>query len=48
MRGEHGHVPAGRPAVEQLWDDRTPPARVRARGPDRVAPGPVELSVMRV
>ncbi|MFE2553259.1 hypothetical protein ACFXGI_32655 [Streptomyces sp. NPDC059355] len=46
--GEHAHAPVGRPAVEQAWADRVAPVRVLARGPDQPAPGPVELSVMRV
>ncbi|WP_234318310.1 hypothetical protein [Streptomyces sp. NRRL S-244] len=46
--GEHAHAPVGRPAVEQAWADRAPPVRVLVRGPDQPAPGPVELSVMRV
>ncbi|MFF3860300.1 hypothetical protein [Streptomyces sp. NPDC002209] len=46
--GEHAHAPVGRPAVEQVWGSRTPPVRVLVRGPDQPAPGPVELSVMRV
>ncbi|TDU77347.1 hypothetical protein EDD91_4093 [Streptomyces sp. KS 21] len=46
--GEHAHSPVGRPAVEQVWGARTPPVRVLVRGPDQPAPGPVELSVMRV
>ncbi|MFI5668070.1 hypothetical protein [Streptomyces sp. NPDC051704] len=46
--GEHAHAPVGRPAVEQAWADRVAPVRALARGPDQPAPGPVELSVMRV
>ncbi|MCC0097280.1 hypothetical protein K7B10_21315 [Streptomyces flavotricini] len=46
--GEHAHAPVARPAVEQAWADRTAPVRVLVRGPDQPAPGPVELSVMRV
>ncbi|MFF4848457.1 hypothetical protein [Streptomyces sp. NPDC001194] len=46
--GEHAHAPVGRPAVEQAWADRVAPVRVLVRGPDQPAPGPVELSVMRV
>ncbi|MCX4628995.1 hypothetical protein [Streptomyces sp. NBC_01443] len=46
--GEHAHAPVGRPAVEQVWGARTLPVRLLVRGPDRPAPGPVELSVMRV
>ncbi|MFF4099727.1 hypothetical protein [Streptomyces sp. NPDC001903] len=46
--GEHAHAPVGRPAVEQVWADRVAPVPVLVRGPDQPAPGPVELSVMRV
>ncbi|MER6777488.1 MULTISPECIES: hypothetical protein [unclassified Streptomyces] len=46
--GEHAHALVARPAVEQAWADRTAPVRVLVRGPDQPAPGPVELSVMRV
>ncbi|MFK0218456.1 hypothetical protein ACIQWN_09705 [Streptomyces vinaceus] len=46
--GEHAHAPVGRPAGDQVWADRTPAVRVLVRGPDHPAPGPVELSVMRV
>ncbi|MFK0233831.1 hypothetical protein [Streptomyces vinaceus] len=46
--GEHAHAPVGRAAGDQVWADRTPAAPVLVRGPDQPAPGPVELSVMRV
>ncbi|WP_405702054.1 hypothetical protein [Streptomyces sp. NBC_00069] len=46
--GEHAHAPVGRTAVEQAWADRVAQVRVLVRGPDQPAPGPVELSVMRV
>ncbi|MCX4542776.1 hypothetical protein [Streptomyces sp. NBC_01565] len=46
--GEHAHVPAVRAAPEPGWGGRAPAVRVLVRGPDQAAPGPVELSVMRV
>ncbi|MBT2403465.1 MULTISPECIES: hypothetical protein [unclassified Streptomyces] len=46
--GEQAHVPVGRTAAEQAGGGWTLPARVLVRGPDQPAPGPVELSVMRV
>ncbi len=45
----HAHVPAaGRLSADPAWDCRAIPVRVLVRGPDQPAPGPVELSVMRV
>lgn len=45
----HAHVPAaGRLAADRAWDGRAVPVRVLVPGPDQPAPGPVELSVMRV
>lgn len=46
--GDHAQVPPGRPVPAAARPYADPPARVRVRGPDRPAPGPVELSVMRV
>ncbi|MFJ9934214.1 hypothetical protein ACIRSJ_13975 [Streptomyces virginiae] len=46
--GDHAQVPPGRPVPAAARPYADPPARVRVRGPDRSAPGPVELSVMRV
>ncbi|KJY17892.1 MULTISPECIES: hypothetical protein [Streptomyces] len=46
--GDHAQVPPGRPVPVAARPYADPPARVRVRGPDRPAPGPVELSVMRV
>ncbi|MET9695623.1 hypothetical protein ABZY31_01685 [Streptomyces sp. NPDC006529] len=46
--GDHGHPPLARCLPDQPWHGRGAPLRVLARGPDRVAPGPLELSVMRV
>uniref|UniRef100_A0AAU2JT50 Uncharacterized protein n=1 Tax=Streptomyces sp. NBC_00049 TaxID=2903617 RepID=A0AAU2JT50_9ACTN len=45
---DHAQVPVGRPAPEGVRPHGTMPVRVLVRGPDRPAPGPVELSVMRV
>ncbi|MFD6973172.1 hypothetical protein [Streptomyces sp. NPDC059949] len=45
---EHGQLPAGRPVPEEARPHGAMPVRVLVRGPDRPAPGPVELSVMRV
>ncbi|MGW7441506.1 hypothetical protein [Streptomyces sp. NPDC054849] len=47
-QGEHGQVPAGRPVPEEGKPQGAMPVRAVVRGPDRPAPGPVELSVMRV
>lgn len=45
----HAHVPAaGRLAADRACDSRAIPVRILVRGPDQPAPGPVELSVMRV
>ncbi|MEU9299201.1 hypothetical protein [Streptomyces sp. NPDC048269] len=46
--GEHAQVPPARlcPAAARPYG--TTSVRVLVRGPDRSAPGPVELSVMRV
>ncbi|MFE3553690.1 hypothetical protein ACFXKW_02285 [Streptomyces sp. NPDC059193] len=45
----HGQVPAaGRLSADRAWDCRAIPVRILVRGPDQPAPGPVELSVMRV
>ncbi|MFE9464063.1 hypothetical protein ACFYNW_10400 [Streptomyces virginiae] len=46
--GDHAQVPPGRPVPVAARPYAEPPARVPVRGPDRPAPGPVELSVMRV
>ncbi|MEU7604955.1 hypothetical protein [Streptomyces sp. NPDC041003] len=46
--GEHAHVPPARPLPEGARPYAAMPVRVLVRGPDRPAPGPVELSVMRV
>ncbi|MFF4432520.1 hypothetical protein ACFYZ4_25575 [Streptomyces sp. NPDC001513] len=46
--GEHAHVPPARPVPEGARPYAAMPVRVLVRGPDRPAPGPVELSVMRV
>ncbi|WP_405830886.1 hypothetical protein [Streptomyces sp. NBC_00105] len=46
--GEHAHVPPARPVPEGARAYAAMPVRVLVRGPDRPAPGPVELSVMRV
>lgn len=46
--GEHGHAPVARLAAEPGCGCWTMPARVLVRGPCQRAPGPVELSVMRV
>jgi hypothetical protein len=48
-QAEHGIPAAGRAAVTGCGAPcEVPRALVRVRGPDRPAPGPVELSVMRV
>ncbi|OEJ32941.1 hypothetical protein BGK67_17850 [Streptomyces subrutilus] len=45
----HAHVPAaGRLSAGRAGDCRAIPVRVLVRGPGQPAPGPVELSVMRV
>ncbi|MGP3687512.1 hypothetical protein ACTVZO_22915 [Streptomyces sp. IBSNAI002] len=45
----HGQAPAaGRLSADQAGDCRAIPVRILVRGPDQPAPGPVELSVMRV
>ncbi|MFJ9546394.1 hypothetical protein [Streptomyces erythrochromogenes] len=46
--GDHAQVPPGRPVPAAVRPYAAPPVRVLVRGPDRPAPGPVELSVMRV
>ncbi|WP_030957049.1 hypothetical protein [Streptomyces sp. NRRL S-378] len=46
--GDHAQVPPGRPAPPAARPHAGLPVRVPVRGPDRPAPGPVELSVMRV
>ncbi|MFD6228899.1 hypothetical protein ACFWFZ_18755 [Streptomyces sp. NPDC060232] len=46
--GDHAQVPPGRPVPAAARPHADPPVRVRVRGPVRAAPGPVELSVMRV
>ncbi|GHI88434.1 hypothetical protein Sxan_57980 [Streptomyces xanthophaeus] len=46
--GEHAQLPPARPAPEGVRPQGTAPVRVLVRGPDRPAPGPVELSVLRV
>ncbi|MCY0944727.1 hypothetical protein [Streptomyces antarcticus] len=45
---DHAQAPAARPAPEEARPHGTAPVRVPVRGPDRPAPGPVELSVLRV
>lgn len=45
---DHAQVPAARPVPEGARPHGTAPVRVPVRGPDRQAPGPVELSVLRV
>lgn len=45
---EHASVPAARPAPEGVRPYRAVCVRVPVRGPAPRAPGPVELSVMRV
>ncbi|MER5869998.1 hypothetical protein [Streptomyces sp. NPDC002044] len=44
---DHAQAPAARPAPEEARPHGTAPVRVPVRGPDRPAPGPVELSVLR-
>ncbi|WP_328739692.1 hypothetical protein OHA91_20095 [Streptomyces erythrochromogenes] len=46
--GEHAQVPPARPVPADARPHASPPVRVLVRGPDRPAPGPVELSVMRL
>ncbi|MEV6955420.1 hypothetical protein [Streptomyces sp. NPDC051183] len=46
--GDHAHAPAGRLPADQTRDGRAVAVRILVRGPDQPAPGPVELSVMRV
>ncbi|MFJ1564155.1 hypothetical protein ACIOG8_08000 [Streptomyces erythrochromogenes] len=46
--GDHAQVPPGRPVPAAVRPYSDPPVRVLVRGPDRPAPGPVELSVMRL
>lgn len=46
--GDQGQVPPARITAERSWDGRATAARVLVRGPDRPAPSPLELSVMRV
>ncbi|MEU9372200.1 hypothetical protein AB0D94_00150 [Streptomyces sp. NPDC048255] len=45
---EHAQLPPGRAVPEGARPHGNQPVRVLVRGPDRPAPGPVELSVMRV
>ncbi|MEU9025965.1 hypothetical protein AB0D46_00180 [Streptomyces sp. NPDC048383] len=45
---DHAPLPAARPAPEEGRPHGTMPVRGPVRGPDRPAPGPVELSVMRI
>ncbi|MFC9297863.1 hypothetical protein ACFTWH_20220 [Streptomyces sp. NPDC057011] len=46
--GEHAQLSAGTGLPEGVRPQRPIPARALVRGPDRAAPGPVELAVMRV
>ncbi|APU41483.1 hypothetical protein [Streptomyces sp. TN58] len=46
--GDHAQVPPGRPVPPVARPHAGLPVRAPVRGPDRPAPGPVELSVMRV
>ncbi|MFD9077509.1 hypothetical protein ACFYYM_10920 [Streptomyces erythrochromogenes] len=46
--GDHAQVPPGRPVPPAARPYAGLPVRVPVRDPDRPAPGPVELSVMRV
>ncbi|MFJ3859208.1 hypothetical protein ACIPRL_23565 [Streptomyces sp. NPDC090085] len=46
--GEHAQVPPGRTAPAAARPYADPPVRAPVRGPVRPAPGPSELSVMRV
>ncbi|MER5731906.1 hypothetical protein ABT084_26835 [Streptomyces sp. NPDC002138] len=46
--GDHGYPPAARCLPEPAGPAGGAPVRVLVRGPDRAAPGPLELSVMRV
>ncbi|MFG2876324.1 hypothetical protein ACGFYU_15235 [Streptomyces sp. NPDC048337] len=46
--GDHGQLPAGAGVPEGPRAQRAMPVRALVRGPDRAAPGPVELAVMRV
>ncbi|WP_330331641.1 hypothetical protein [Streptomyces sp. NBC_00536] len=46
--GDHGYPPVARCAAEQDRQAWGTPVRAPARGPDRAAPGPLEMSVMRV
>ncbi|GAA0296596.1 hypothetical protein GCM10010302_39120 [Streptomyces polychromogenes] len=45
---EHGSVPVARTVPEGVRPYRAECVRVPVRGPDQRAPGPVELSVLRV
>lgn len=45
---EHAQLPAGGVVPGEARPRGTAPLRVLVRGPDRTAPGPVELSVLRV
>ncbi|WP_046777507.1 hypothetical protein [Streptomyces yangpuensis] len=46
--GDHAQVPPGRPVPPAARPYAGLPVPAPVRGPDRPAPGPVELSVMRV
>ncbi|MEU6296752.1 hypothetical protein [Streptomyces erythrochromogenes] len=46
--GDHAQAPPGRPVPPAAQPYAGLPVRVPVRDPDRPAPGPVELSVMRV
>ncbi|MFE3763749.1 hypothetical protein ACFXPI_18550 [Streptomyces sp. NPDC059104] len=46
--GEHAQLPAAGVVPGEAGPRGTAPLRVLVRGPDRPAPGPVELSVLRV
>ncbi|MGO4463586.1 hypothetical protein AB4039_40935, partial [Streptomyces sp. M-16] len=45
---EHAQLPAAGVVPGEARPRGTAPLRVLVRGPDRPAPGPVELSVLRV
>ncbi|MET8753183.1 hypothetical protein ABZW32_24240 [Streptomyces sp. NPDC004667] len=46
--GEHAQLPVAGVVPGEAGPRGTAPLRVLVRGPDRPAPGPVELSVLRV